>query len=185
MAVENLLREKVKGEIVFSGNTVSDLLKTAVQRIGGKIRQDQFVLMTSHRYENIFVRSRLKRVIDILGHSRLPIYWPLHRMTETQLKRFGLLDRVRKMNVKILPPLAYDEFISFLLRCNYVITDGGSIEEETIILGKACLLLRKKTERGEGLKMGLTFLTGLDPARSEKIIRMIEGGYKTSQIPTL
>ena len=56
----------------------------------------------------------------------------------------------------------------------YLIVDGGSIQEESLIFKKPCLLLRKKTERQEGLASGINFLTKLDVNYSREIIRKIE-----------
>ena len=181
MAEKNLLQERIKGEVVLTGNTICDMLNMIVKRIG-EVRREQFVLMTSHRYENILIKPRLRRILEILELCRYPVYWPLHRMTRVQLERFGLMEQIKKNeNIHILPPASYTEFVRLLLRCNYVITDGGGIEEESIILGKPCLLLRKRTERGEGLGMGITFLSRLDPKYSESVIRMLEAGYVPSE----
>lgn len=174
LSTENLLRERVRGEILTTGSTVPDVVNTALEMIGKTSQSEEFVVVTAHRYENIFIRSRLKRIINILSLPRMPIYWPIHEITEGQLKRFGLLGEVRKMGIHILPPLSYVKFMELLSNCNYVITDGGSIEEESIILKKPCLLLRKRTERIEGLRTGLTFLTKRDVKLSGRIISRIE-----------
>ena len=58
--------------------------------------------------------------------------------------------------------------------CKYLIADGGSIQEESLVFKKPCILLRKKTERQEGLSTGINFLTRLDVEKTKKIISDIE-----------
>jgi UDP-N-acetylglucosamine 2-epimerase len=160
---------------VLAGNPVCDLLDMVIgEELKAKKGSDQFVLLTTHRYENIYIKSRMKRILNIIRLSRLPIYWPVHETTLNSLRKFGLLSLVKDMNVQLLPLLDYPKFIDLLLRCKYVITDGGTIEEESLILGKPCLLLRKRTERGEGLEMGMTYLTKLDVEYSKLVIRKLE-----------
>lgn len=184
-ASENLRRERIRGRVVLTGNTICDVLEMVTRKVGKRVTSERFVLMTSHRYENVFVRSRLKRILQILDLCQLPVYWPLHMLTEAQLKRFGLFDRVRKMsNVHLLPPMAYTDFVSNLAQCSYVITDGGGIEEESLILKKPCLLLRRRTERGEGIRMGLTFLTKLDLRYAGAIVRRLDSGYSPPSVAT-
>lgn len=63
-----------------------------------------------------------------------------------------------------------------LANCKYLITDGGSIQEESLAFKKPCILLRKKTERDEGLETGINFLTKLDIDYTIELIRKIESG---------
>lgn len=79
-------------------------------------------------------------------------------------------------NVRVIPSLAYVDFVGMLTKAAYVITDGGGIEEESLILRKPCLLLRGRTERGEGLRVGLTFLSKLDLRYSRQIIDKLDSG---------
>jgi len=176
-ALENLRREGKQGKSVLVGNTICDVLNQVSKRVTSTSYNERFVLVTSHRYENIFIKSRLKRILQIIDACRLPVYWPLHTMTEAQLRRFGLLEQLREMsNVHILPTLSYVDFVGMLTKSAYVITDGGGIEEESLILGKPCLLLRRRTERGEGLRIGLTFLSKLDLRYSRQIIDKLDSG---------
>jgi len=54
-----------------------------------------------------------------------------------------------------------------------LVTDGGSIQEESLVFKKPCILLRKKTERQEGLETGLNFLTDLDINKTEEFIKLV------------
>ena len=77
-------------------------------------------------------------------------------------------------NIKITPLVNYFKFIFLLSNCKYLITDGGSIQEESLVFKKPCILLRKRTERQEGLNSGINFLTGLNVNYAKRVIWDIE-----------
>jgi UDP-N-acetylglucosamine 2-epimerase len=178
-AAKNLIRERVRGEILLVGNPIVDLVNMALEKIRKPASTDKFVLMTAHRYENIFSAARLKRIIEIARLCKFPVYWSIHELTKRQLIKFGLWGSLRAGNINPIDPLNYFDFIEMMIRSEFVLTDGGGIEEECTILGKSCILLRKRTEWGEGIKMGITFLVGLDLNTSETIIRMLENNFRT------
>lgn len=135
----------------------------------------EYTLINLHRHENLKNKKRLKDSIKILENIKIRAIWPLHDNTERYLKKYGLMGKLRNMkNVEITPLTNYFEFIFLLANCKYLITDGGSIQEESLIFNKPCVLLRRKTERQEGLFTGINFLTKLDVVYSKKIIDKIE-----------
>jgi UDP-N-acetylglucosamine 2-epimerase len=77
-------------------------------------------------------------------------------------------------NIKIMPLVNYFKFIFLLANCKYLITDGGSIQEESLIFKKPCIILRKRTERQEGLETGINFLTNLNVDYAKEIIKKLE-----------
>lgn len=173
-AVKNLRKERVKGKIMYTGNTITDLVSLSLGEIRINDEKSPYVVATTHRYENIFVRSKLKRIIEILSMPSLPVYWVVHPITEIQLKRLGLISQTLGQRIHLLHSLPYRQFIRLLNNCCYVITDGGSIEEECLVMKRPCVLLRKRTERGEGIPLGVTFITGLNIDRTKIIIQKLE-----------
>jgi len=68
------------------------------------------------------------------------------------LKKFGLLEALeRDQNITMVPRLDYFDFMKVLAHSAYVITDGGSNQEELYYMGKPCLILRRRSERTEGI----------------------------------
>jgi len=117
----------------------------------------------------------MEDIVKILQNIRIKAIWPLHDNTSYYLKKYGLMKQINKMkNIKITPLINYFNFIFLLANCKYIITDGGSIQEESLILKKPCLILRERTERQEGLKTGINFLTKLNVDYAKKIIDKIE-----------
>lgn len=155
-AVKNLNRYKGK-KINTTLNTLYDSLKLAMENEDGikvDIPDIPYAVATIHRYENIFHRDKLQRVIDILiGVSgKIKVLFILHPPTEKNLKKFGLYDLLSKnKNIDLRPRYDYFEFIKLMHHSEFIISDGGSNQEESYYMGHPCLLLRKATERREGL----------------------------------
>jgi UDP-N-acetylglucosamine 2-epimerase len=113
-----------------------------------------YALVTVHRMENIFSRPRLEFVLSLIERitEEMPVVFVQHPPTVNQMVKFGLQERIERLpNVKLSKILSHAHFIQLLDQCEFVVTDGGSIQEESFYLGKPCLLLRKKTERMEGI----------------------------------
>ncbi len=73
--------------------------------------------------------------------------------------------------IKLLQPLEYLELVNLMKRSYLVLTDSGGIQEEAPVFGKPVLVLRKETERPEGIKAGVAKLVGVD---TKKIIKETE-----------
>lgn len=173
----NLEREHCKGRIIKVGNTIIDsaLISYNIAKKKYKKLNYEYALINLHRHENLKSRKRMKAIVEILKSIEIKALWPLHDNTEFYLKKYNLMTEVKKMkNLKIMPLVDYFNFIFLLANCKYLVTDGGSIQEESLIFKKPCIILRKLTERQEGLETGINFLTKLDINHTKKILRQIE-----------
>jgi len=148
---------KLRAQRVDTGaNTLADTVALAA---GRPLRQDHvpngpFAIVSLHRYENIFRRERLEEVVAIVEEIAVetPCLFILHPPTETQLRRTGLHARLAaNPRIELRPRYTYFDFFALLQRADFIVTDGGSIQEESSYLGVPCLLLRRATEREEGL----------------------------------
>jgi len=163
ISMKNLGSRKNKFNV---GNTIIDSVLFALKKSKTKTPKG-YVLVTVHRHENIKSKERMEKIVEILISVKKNVYWPLHDNTKKMMQKFGLLSKVeKKKNIH--------KFSKWLKNCDYIITDGGSIQEESIALKKPCILLRKKTERVAGLDTGINFLTGLDVEKTKTIIKKLE-----------
>ena len=174
---ENLLREGVPDERIFvTGNTVIDALQETVQRLGaldtdpplppelvGLSGSPRIILVTGHRresfgqeFENLCwgLRKLAERNEDVC------IVYPVHLNPNVQRPVQRILGGVNR--VVLTEPLEYTPFVWLLSRCHFVLTDSGGIQEEAPALGKPVLVMRKKTERPEGVEAGVARLVGTD-----------------------
>jgi len=155
-AMNNL--KKHKGKKINTGvNTLFDSLKWALEnsdQIEVEMPQEKYCIISIHRYENMNTRSKFLNMIKIVERiaTRIKALFFLHPVTEKKLHRYGFYTRLKENpGVELRHRYSYFRFIKLLHASEFMVTDGGSNQEECSYLGKPCLLLRKATERQEGL----------------------------------
>ena len=109
----------------------------------GLVKNDYFVA-TWHRRENVHIESSVKSIINLLSHSPKLVYLPLSYRTQKVLKEMKL---VIPDQVIVVDPVGYHEFLALMVNSSGVITDSGTVVEETAVLGIPSLQMRKATER--------------------------------------
>lgn len=125
---------------------------------------NEFCLFTCHRIENIFSKRRMRFILELIRRisSQIPLVFVLHPPTLKRLEFYGLWKELENMpGVHFLKILSHSQFIRLVDKSSFVVTDGGSIQEEAFYLGRPCLLLRNCTERNEGLGQNVV-LSGFD-----------------------
>jgi UDP-N-acetylglucosamine 2-epimerase len=155
-AFENLCKMGYQNKSVNVGfNTGMDAVKFAVKQFGGKKNPYQaYVVVTIHRLETIYSRSRMKIIVELIKKISLnhKVIFVLHEPTKQQLMKFDMLSSLNQTTeVEILPLLPYVEFVGLFAGADFIVTDGGSIQEECYYLNKPCMVMRSSTERIEGL----------------------------------
>lgn len=172
IAGKNLEKYKNK-QIHITGNTVVDSVMEALKK-SKKIRvpSEEYAILSFHRHENLKSRSKLKRIVEIVNEVNLPIYFFAHDNTINALKKHKLWKAFSK-KVNPIKFTNYPTFIKWLSGSRLLLTDGGSIQEESLLFKKPCLLLRDRTERVAGLKTGLNFLSRFDVEFSKEVINNV------------
>jgi UDP-N-acetylglucosamine 2-epimerase len=152
-ARRNLERASARGEIVvLAANTTLEALRHALGEL--KAPGDGPPVVTCHRVENLVARWRLRRLVTYVREIALemPVDFVAHGPTAKALRSSGLERPLREQpNVRLVPLMSHTDFVRRLSRAPFVITDGGSIQEECFYLGVPTLLWRKSTERPEGI----------------------------------
>ena len=165
----NLLREAVPVErIIVTGNTVIDALHWAAAQspvLPVTVTPDRrLVLVTVHRRENFGAPTeRVAGAVAALveRNPAIEVLWPVHpnpNVADFVWRRLGDSERVR-----LVPPLSYEAFVAALMRCHFVLTDSGGVQEEAPALAKPVLVMRAVTERPEAIEAGVARLVGTDP----------------------
>jgi UDP-N-acetylglucosamine 2-epimerase (non-hydrolysing) len=139
-------------------NTLYDSLNFAKPSIDNiddiVIPSERFAIVTLHRFENVKNKDILEKIVVLLEtiSDKINLIFILHKLTEKKLVRYGLLDRL-KLNPKIELRKRYDyfRFIKLMTYSDFIVSDGGSNQEECSYLGKPVLLFRNVTERNEGI----------------------------------
>lgn len=174
LAVENLHKSGVIGEIHHTGNTVIDALLAVAQKNpsceikGLDWQKYRVLLVTVHRRENwgqplADIIKGLQLILDQFPDTAILL--PLHRnptVREPLKKAFDNHDRVF-----LTEPLDYEELVGAIKGCFFLLTDSGGLQEEAPSLGKPVLVLRETTERPEAVTGGTAKLIGTN---SDKIL---------------
>ena len=126
--------------------------------------QEQYVYATLHRAELVDVPERLRRVVEALNRSPLPVVLAAHPRTAARLGDLGIR---MGSTVHVTDPVGYLESIA-LLRCAAVtVTDSGGLQREAYWLGRPCLTVRTETEWTETVDCGANTL--VSPERTEEL----------------
>lgn len=147
--------ERFKGEkIITKGNTILDAARKAMELPLETAAPSSYCVASLHRVENFSSRAATQRIVDLLEivASGYQVIFVMHKITEKALIRFGLYDRVRTNPcIEVRPRMDYFSFIKLLRGSRFVVSDGGSNQEECSYLGIPTILFRKATERHDGL----------------------------------
>ena len=172
------------------GSTAVDSLRRAMrvaaqraawQRFG--VHRGRYVLVTLHRPANVDDDERLARIVEALAGlaQRVPVIFPVHPRTRERLRPMGDEHRLREAGVCCVSPLGYLDFLSLESGAGAVVTDSGTVQEETSSLGVRCYTLRSATERELTVSHGTNVLLA-DP-RDIAEVRPFTAGHTPSAIP--
>lgn len=137
-------------------NTLLDALSIALRASSSDTTSTpaEYGIASIHRFENIFNRTRLASIIELIemAAQRYPIVFVLHPSTRKKLMEFNLLQRIESNSrIRVTPRMGYLAFVQLMRNARFVISDGGGNQEELSYLRVPTLLMRKATERNEGL----------------------------------
>jgi UDP-N-acetylglucosamine 2-epimerase (non-hydrolysing) len=179
-ARENLIKEGVRTERVFvTGNTVVDALLRMRERsvLPAPVKvsspdKTKTIVMTCHRRESF--GDELLQILDAAKEiaERNPeviIVYPLHpnpNVAGAARKVLSGMDRVR-----LVEPMDYLSFLGLLESSYLILSDSGGVQEEAPSLRKPILVMRKTTERPEGIAAGIARLVGTE---TDVIVREAE-----------
>lgn len=123
-----------------------------------------YVLVSAHREENVDSPERLRALLDCLAavreHLGLPVLVSTHPRTR---KRLEALDTPLPDGVVFHEPFGFHDYNRLQLGAACVLSDSGTIAEESSLLGFPAVTLRDAIERPEALDTGAILMTGLDP----------------------
>lgn len=162
-ARKNLLRENCHTQYVF---TVGSPMREVINSIKEKIEKNlaykkynlnpgEYFVWSSHREENITNHNNLLEMINSLNNLaieyNLPIFFPAHPRTKKYIEDEGL--KLHE-NIILSPPIGIIEYCSLQMNSKCVISDSGTLTEETDILRFKGIMLRTSTEKPEGIEAG-------------------------------
>lgn len=168
-----------KGKIINTRyNTIIDSIAAACDApcenpFFQKLKDQAFFVLVLHRQENLSNRKLVQQVVEQAEEiaTKCHCVFVMHKITELTLKKYSFYKRLAQNPAfTLLPRADYFDFTKFLQYAIFVVTDGGSNQEELYYMGKPCLILRHCTEREEGLgKNAVLFDDAADSMQSFSI----------------
>lgn len=187
-STENLRKEGIpERKIFFTGNVMVDSLLSAVDLARTRhtwenwgLIEKGYGVMTLHRPANVDIvdnlRSLLETILEIA--SQVPVLFPVHPRTRLRITETGLDELIkRSQNLILVDPQGYLDFLCLLSGARLVLSDSGSIQAETTVLGVPNLCLRDTTEWPETLTQGTNVLVGSNPEKILSEASRILGTY--------
>lgn len=177
IAREMLLREGLPPDrVIKTGSPMFEILthfrdrieaSDALGRLG--LTEHGYYLVSAHREENIDSDRNFTRLAAILDHLAerhdLPVIVSTHPRTQ---KRIDALGTRFHPNVRLMKPLGFHDYVHLQQSAKAVLSDSGTITEESSILNFPALNIREAHERPEGMEEAAVMLTGLDLDRVEQ-----------------
>jgi UDP-N-acetylglucosamine 2-epimerase len=171
-ARRNLLAEGLHPRrILLTGSPMREVLNEYLPQIQASdildrlsLTEGGYFLVSAHREENVDSPARLKMLLECLVAVRerwnLPIYVSTHPRTRKHLA--ALPEWTEPEGIVFHEPFGFHDFNRLQLSAACVLSDSGTIAEESTILGFPAITLRDSIERPEALDTGGIIMTGLD-----------------------
>lgn len=126
------------------------------------IFEKKFILVSVHREENVDFKKNLKSILDAIVQlskkNNLKVIFSAHPRIEKRIKKFNFkLDKY----INFYKPFGFFDYAKLMKNAKIVLSDSGSITEETSILSISSVNLRTSNERQEGMERGISLMSGL------------------------
>ena len=174
-----LLSEGIRKEYIFvTGSPMPEVLNNYMDRIDGskilttlKLEKDKYILVSAHREENLDIGENFLNLVDSLNsvaeEFKLPIIYSTHPRSWKKIeeKKIKFNHLIRK-----LKPFGFIDYNKLQQNAFCVLSDSGTLSEESVILNFPAVLIRTSTERPEVLDKGSIIIGGI---KSKDVIQSI------------
>lgn len=174
IARDYLLREGLPpDQIIKTGSPMYEVLNYYLPQIHASealhrldLKREQYFLVSAHREENIEFDRSFKKLVAVLNtvaeDHGLPVVVSTHPRTQKRVDATGVIFHPL---IRLLKPLGFHDYVNLQMHARAVLSDSGTIAEESSILNFPALNLREAHERPEGMEEAAVMMVGLEVER--------------------
>ena len=183
IAREYLLREGLPPErVIKTGSPMFEVLESYRDKIDNsdvltrlELNQNKYFVVSAHRAENVDTDEQFLKIVDILNtvaeKYAMPIIVSTHPRTRNRVEQLGI---VFHPQVQLLKPMGFFDYVKLQKDSKAVISDSGTISEESSILNFPALNIRQAHERPEAVEEGSVMMVGLSVDRVLQGLEILE-----------
>ncbi len=185
-----LLREGLPPDrVIKTGSPMYEVLHYYMPKIKAsdvlmrlELRPEQFFVVSAHREENIDTPEQFSKLTHVLNKlaeiNGQRIIVSTHPRTRNRIEGQGV-----KLNslVELIKPLGFCDYVNLQMHARAVLSDSGTITEESSILNFPALNIRNAHERPEGMEEGTVVMTGLEFNRIYEALKILENQKRGEQ----
>ena len=182
IAREYLLREGLPpDQVIKTGSPMYEVLHHYMPQIEASdvltrlgLEAGKYFVVSAHREENIESDKAFAGLVEVLnavaGDFDLPVIVSTHPRTQ---KRVDATDTKFHSNVRLMKPLGFHDYVNLQMNAKAVLSDSGTITEESSILNFPALNIREAHERPEGMEEGAVMMVGLSVERVRQALTIL------------
>lgn len=185
-----LLSEGIDGKTVFvTGSPMPEVLHKHMQQIEESkvldqlsLKPKQYILVSAHREENIDIEENFMSLMDAINHVaeryQMPVIYSTHPRSRKWIEKRNF--RFHPL-VRNLEPFGFFDYNKLQMNAYCVISDSGTLSEESAILKFPGVLIRTSTERPEALDAGSVIIGGITTETVEQAIDMSAAMFENNE----
>tara|TARA_B110000483_G_scaffold87149_1_gene107600 strand:+ start:82 stop:1224 length:1143 start_codon:yes stop_codon:yes gene_type:complete len=183
-----LIAEGIKPDrIIKTGSPMAEVLNFYSEKIENSkileklnLKEDNFFVVSAHREENVDKIKKLEELISALNaiveQYNFPIIFSTHPRTKKQLSKIGIIPNDK---IKFLDPLGFIDYVALQKQSFLVLSDSGTISEESSTLNFRAINIRSSHERPEAMEEASVIMTDI---KKGSILRAINSSITQSKI---